>query len=281
MNPQRGFYATIVARPVTLFVVFITLLVIGVIAYVRIPLQAMPSGIVEPGLQVWASNPGASAPENEQKVTRVLEEQLRTLPGVKEIESGSSPDSVWIWVSFAADMDMELAKADVRDRVERARPLLPDTVRDVGIWSWSMDQMPIMFFGILHPGDSPRTDFLIDSVIQRRVEAVDGVGKLDVWGVLDDSVRIALDEDRVRAANLDLGALIQRLSSDNFAKPLGELTDEVAGAVFVEAEQFEAAVAGDGLGQGAVVGGLDELVDERGGGGVAHGAALVAGGDAE
>jgi HAE1 family hydrophobic/amphiphilic exporter-1 len=265
MKPRNDFYATIVARPVTLFVVFVTLLVIGVIAYIDIPLQAMPSGIVEPGLQVWAANPGASAPENEEKVTRVLEEQLRTLPGVREIESGSSPDSVWIWVSFDADTDMDLAKADVRDRVERARPLLPDTVRDVGIWSWSMDQMPILFFGILHPGDSPRTDYLIDSVIQRRIEAVDGVGKIDVWGVLDDSIRIALDEDRVRAANLDLGALIGRLSRDNFAKPLGELTDGGERILlrsdmrFASKEEIEAYPIGDGL----VIGDVGRVIDAK------------------
>lgn len=93
------------------------------------------------------------------------------------------------------------------------------------MWSWSNENMPILFFAILHPGDSSRTDFLVDAVVQRRLEAEDGVGKLEVWGVLDDSMRILLDEDKVRAANLDLGELIGRLSRDNFALPLGEVTD--------------------------------------------------------
>ena len=262
---RTGFFATTVGRPVTLFVLFLTLIVIGTIAYVEIPLQAMPSGIVEPGLQVWAANPGASAPENEEKVTRVLEEQLRTLAGVREIESGSNPDSIWIWISFAADMDMELAKAEVRDRIERARPLLPDTVRDVGIWSWSMDQMPIMFFGLLHPGDSARTDFLIDSVITRRIESVDGVGKLDVWGVLDDSVRIELDEDRVRAANLDLGALITRLTADNFAKPLGDITDGGREILLRSDMRFESReeIERYPIGNGLTLGDIGHVIDAK------------------
>jgi HAE1 family hydrophobic/amphiphilic exporter-1 len=260
-----GFFAASVRRPVTLFVIFLTLIVIGTIAYVEIPLQAMPSGIVQPGLQVFAANPGASAPENERKVTRVLEEQLRTLAGIREIESGSNPDSVWISITFEADLDMELAKAEVRDRIERARPLLPDTVRDIGIWSWSMDQMPIMFFGLLHPGDSARTDYLIDEVIGRRIESVDGVGKLDVWGVLDDSVRIELDEDRVRAANLDLGALIGRLTADNFAKPMGEITDGGSEILLRSDMRFEskAEIESYPIGDGLTLGDIGRVIDAK------------------
>jgi len=220
-----GFYGGLVRRPVALLVIFAALLVVGVISYARIPIQMMPDGLVEPSLQIYCMNPGASAQENEDKVTRVLEEQLRTLAGIEEIQSTTRNDSAMVWVQFDANTDMDLAKAEVRDRVERARPQLPDTVQDVGVYSWSNENMPILWFAILHPGDSSRTDFLIDTVVQRRLEAVDGVGKLEVWGVLDDSMRIELDEDRVRGANLNVGELIGRLSRDNFALPLGEVTD--------------------------------------------------------
>lgn len=218
-------YSGLVRRPVALLVIFAALMVVGLIAYARIPIQMMPDGLVEPGLGVWCMHPGASAQENEEKVARVLEEQLRTLAGIEQIQSTSRADSVNLWVQFDANTDMTLAKAEVRDRVERARPTLPDTVQEISVNSWSNDNMPIAFFAILHPGDSSRTDFVIDTVIKRRLEAVDGVGNLEVWGVLDDSMRILLDEERVRAANLDLGQLITRLSQDNFALPLGEVTD--------------------------------------------------------
>lgn len=221
----HGVYTSLVRRPVALLVIFAALMVVGLIAYARIPIQMMPDGLVEPGLGVWCMHPGASAQENEDKVARVLEEQLRTLAGIEQIQSTSRADSVNLWVQFDANTDMTLAKAEVRDRVERARALLPDTVQEISVNSWSNDSMPIAFFAILHPGDSSRTDFLIDTVIKRRLEAVDGVGNLEVWGVLDDSMRILLDEERVRGANLDLGQLITRLSQDNFALPLGEVTD--------------------------------------------------------
>jgi len=224
-QPQTGFFAGLIERPVTLLVLFIALLVVGGIAYSRIPLLLMPDGMVEPGLWVDASNPNASAQENEEKVARPLEEQLRTMAGVERISSTSHEHGAGMWVAFDANIDMDLAKAEVRDRIERARAQLPDTVTEVGIYSFSTDSFPIMWMAMLHPGDSERTDFLVENVITRRLESVDGVGKLDVEGALADSVRILLDENRVRAANLDIGALIRRLSSDNFALPMGEVTD--------------------------------------------------------
>lgn len=222
---KGGFHSFLVARPVLLLVLFATVLVVGVVSYATIPLQLMPDGISNPGLQVFLTNPGASAQENEEEVARVLEEQFRTLPGIEDIESNSSQDTVGVFLQFRPDLDMDYAKAEVRDRIERARSMLPAGVQDVSIWSWSQSDLPAMFFAVLHPGDSDRTDWLIDSVVKRRLESIDGVGRVEVWGSLEDSLRILLDEDKVRAANLDLGVLVARLSADNFAAPLGEIED--------------------------------------------------------
>ncbi|MBL8861284.1 MAG: efflux RND transporter permease subunit [Planctomycetes bacterium] len=218
-------HRALLRRPVFLFVLYACVFVIGGLALREIPLQMMPDGFSNPGLQVFVSNVGAGAAENEEQVTQPIEEELRTLPGLEGVQSSTRQDSVFLWLEFRADQDMDLAKAEVRDRVERARPKLPASVDEIGIWSWNQGSMPIAFVAILHEGDSPRTDFLLEEVVQRRIEAVDGIGKVEVWGNLADSLRILLDEDRVIAAGLDLGALIRRLMADNFAEPLGEVDD--------------------------------------------------------
>jgi multidrug efflux pump subunit AcrB len=220
-----GFFGTLVARPVGLFVVFMTLVVVGVIAYQRIPVQLLPSEFTSTNLFLWIPNPGASAQENEEQVAREIEEQFRTLTGIEKVTSQSSDDLVFMQVEFNGRVDLDLAKAELRDRLERARPFLPDTVENIGLWSESASSIPIAVFGITHPEDTERTDYLIEKVVKPRLEAVQGVGKLDIWGVLQDSVRILLDEDKVAAARVDIGAIISRLSSDNFALPLGEIND--------------------------------------------------------
>lgn len=224
-DATKGLFDFIVHRPVGAGVVFATLLVIGAIAYLRIPLQLMPSGFQAPSLNVWVPNIGSSARENEEKVARPIEEQLRTMSGIERVRSSSQDEFVWMRVNFDASLNLDLAKAEVRDRLERARPGLPATVGPIDFWSEDADQFPISFFGVLHSGDSDRTDFLLDAVVKPRLESVPGVSKLDLFGVLDDSMRIELDEDRVLAAGLNLGQLIERLAKDNFAEPLGEVDD--------------------------------------------------------
>jgi len=220
-----GFFRMTVARPVALMTLFATLIVVGLIAYRRIPLQLLPSGFADPSIHMWIPNPGASAQENEETIARIIEDQLRTLAGIEQIRSWSDDSDVELRVEFDPSLDMDLAKAEVRDRIERARPLLPKTVDTIGMWSEDADTLPLTFFGILLKGDPDRRDFLMDSVVIPRLEAIKGIGKVDVWGKLEDTVRILLDEDKVVAAQLDLGDIIRRLNGDNFALPMGEVDD--------------------------------------------------------
>ncbi len=224
-SPRPGFHTSLTGRPVGLLVIFLTLILIGVIAYLRIPLQLLPGGVSGTRLSVYVQHMGSSAAENEEKVARVIEEQFRTLPNLESVWSRSGDGSVMLGVAFSGSTNMDLAKAELRDRVERARPQLPDTVDRISIWSHGDGDLPIMFLALLVRERSAEVDYLIENVVQRKLESVEGVSRVQVWGLLDDSVRILLDEDKVKAARLDLGQLVRRLQQDNFAQPLGEITD--------------------------------------------------------
>lgn len=220
-----GFFASSVSRPVATFVLFVTMLVIGVITYRDIPLEMLPDGWSTAQLNMHVASPDSSARENEEKVARVIEEQLRTLSGIEEVYSRSNDTSVYFRIKFNAELNIDAAKAEVRDRVERARPLLPTNVDEISMWSEDASQMPLAMFGLLHKGDGERTDFLIDKIVKPRLEATRGVANLEMWGGGADSMRILLDEDQVFATGLDIGALISRLTSDNFTEPMGEVPD--------------------------------------------------------
>ncbi len=220
-----GFFGGAIGRPIGLLMLLATLLVVGVLAYTRIPIQLIPSGLENPRVWVWIPTDGASARENEDKVARPIEEELRTLAGITRVRSYSSDGVVRIAVSFDPALDLTLAKAEVRDRIERVRPRLPAGVDLINFWSEDASQMPLSWFGILHQGDSDRTDFLVQQVVVPRLEALSGIAKIDVFGDLEDSVRILLDEERVLAAGVDIGELIGRLSREAGTEPLGEIDD--------------------------------------------------------
>ena len=229
MSPSRrpSLFALPVSRPVGTLVILVTMVVVGVISYARLPLQMLPSGVQGSRFTVWISHPGSSAAENVDKVARPLEEQLRTLADVDNVYTTCRQGSVRLRVQFNSSGDLQLAKAELRDRIERARPEMPDSVERIRIWSSDDGDMPIMWFAVTVADGTPEEDIdrLIEQRIQRPLEATDGVSRAQIWGMLEDSVRILLDEERVKAARLDTGEVIRRLSADNFAKPLGEVTD--------------------------------------------------------
>ncbi len=222
---MSGMFAGFVGRPVALAVAFVTMIVVGIISYDRIPVQLLPSEFSDSSLNIWLPNPGGNARENEERIARPIEEQLRTIAGIEQIRSTSSENNVFFRVNFGADVEMNLARAEVRDRLERAWPTLPETAQPAGMWTESASSLPISFFGITVRGDPARRDYILEQVVQPRLEAISGIGKIDIWGVLQDSVRILLDEDKVTAAQLDIGTVISRLSADNFALPMGEVKD--------------------------------------------------------
>jgi multidrug efflux pump subunit AcrB len=222
---DRGFFAMTVRRPVAMGVIFAALLALGFIAFDRLPLQMLPGGITGSRFSVWIPHPGSSAEENVEQVARPLEEQFRTLPNIDTITSYCDNGRVRVRVAFDGESNTELAKAELRDRIERARPELPETVDEIFVWSNDDGEPPIMWFAIVAADQNDDMDHLVDKFVQKRLEAVDGVSRVSIFGVLDDSIRILLDEDKVMAARLDIGGLIQRLNGDNFAQPLGEVDD--------------------------------------------------------
>ncbi len=220
-----GFFGGAIRRPVTLAMALLTLLVMGLIAYARIPVQLVPSGFENPRIWVWIPTGSAGAREGEERVARPIEEELRTLAGIERVTSRSREGLVSLEVRFDPNLELALAKAEVRDRIERVRPRLPADVDRISFWSEDADQMPLAWFGILHPGDSDRTDFLLQQIVVPRLEALPGISKVDVFGDLADSVRILLDEERVIAAGVNLGDVIGRLSREAGTDPLGEIDE--------------------------------------------------------
>ena len=78
--------AVLVRRPVTILMLFLTLLGTGVMAYMKIPLTLLPRGLSSSSLTISLPYPGAGPKEVEDQLTRPVEDELRTIPGVSDVE---------------------------------------------------------------------------------------------------------------------------------------------------------------------------------------------------
>ena len=215
-----------VARPVTVTMCLLALLVVGAVAYLGIRVEMMPSGFTPPYLSVRISYPNATPQEVEQQITRPLEERLRTVKGIESLRTYSGSWGVSAPIRFRQDADMVLAYNQLMDQIERLKLELPDEARDrVSIWKHNEDDHPIMWVGMVQK--SPVADpyrFLVTHV-QRPLERIDGVAKVELWGVDEKEVMIEVDRERLQARGVNTYELAQMLMSDNFALAGGHVRE--------------------------------------------------------
>lgn len=208
-----------VTRPVTVTMCLIALLIVGAVAYLRTPVQLFPSGFNPPFLWVGVNYPGSTPQEIEQQIARPLEEVLRTIKGIKTVRTYSSTWGCSAPLDFRQDTDMDVAYNQLQDRMERLKPQLPEEARDrIEVWKYNEDDdQTILWIGLSMDSTLADPKRYLDTRVARRLERIDGVARVDFWGVYDRELMIEVDQERLRSRGLDNRALIQRLQGDNFA----------------------------------------------------------------
>jgi len=214
-----------VNRPVTVVMCLIALLVIGGIAFKQISVDLMPAGFSPPFLGVWASYPNSNPQEVEEQVAKPIEEQVRTINGVKRVASSSSGNGVWAFVEFGQGTDMEVAYAQLRDRMDRVKAELPEDIERVYLRKWGNDDEPIMWFALIEqePHDDPY--LLVEQHLQKPLERIDGVAKIEISGAEEKSILIHIRQDMVKSYRVNLYDVIRGLRKDNFSISSGHVTD--------------------------------------------------------
>jgi len=208
-------------RPVTVTMVFVALLVVGYIAYTRIPISMLPSGLEHRHLGLWVPFGNASPAEVEQQIARPVEGVLRTMSGVQSIYTNSNPGGCWAWIRFNQNVDMGDAYNQLRDRIDRLMVELPDEVRRVYIRKWNDDDIPVLGIDFLVSGQHSDLYTLVDEQVRQPLERLDGVANVRIWGADAKRVEIGLVQERINAHQVNMYRLVRQLQRDNFALSSG------------------------------------------------------------
>lgn len=210
------------SRPVTICMLFLSMLVFGIIASRMLPLEKFP-GIDIPQIFINVPYNNATPTEIERLVTRPLEEALATVTGVKEMRSWSNENSSEISLEFNWEENINSKSIEVRERLDGIRHLLPDDVERVLVFQFNTNDMPIFQLRISSERDLAMAYDLLERQIKRPLERVAGVSKVELYGVEKRQVIIRLNPDKMRALNIDAQSIVRTLQSNNFAMTAGEL----------------------------------------------------------
>lgn len=212
-------------RPVTAVMFYVSLMVVGLIAAFRLPLEQFPDVNV-PFIVVDLPYPGSTPQEVERTITRPAEEALATLPGIERLNSISRDNGATVFVQFSDwDRDVQITASEARDRMDAIRGELPSDFQRYFVLNFSPSDQPLMRVRFASDRDLRGEYFLIQRVFQRRLERLPGVARVEITGAPPPEVEIAIDPSRVAAHNLSLNELAAKLQAVNFSVSAGSIDD--------------------------------------------------------
>lgn len=211
-----------VHRPIFTIMVMLIVIILGGISLIRLPIDLMPD-ITYPTLTIQTVYENASPEEIEELVTRPIEEAMSAVPGVESVYSASSEGSSNVRVTFAWGTDIDTASNDIRDRLDRVIPRLPDNAERPTLRKFDIANFPILIFGASGSLNPLQLRKLIDDQVKYRIERVPGVASLDVWGGYEREIQVNIDAGKIKAMDIPLDDIIKRIREGNITLPAGTI----------------------------------------------------------
>jgi HAE1 family hydrophobic/amphiphilic exporter-1 len=203
----------------------------------------------------------------ERLVTQIIEEIVATVPGVEEITSTSSEGRSRVRVSFVWGTEIDTAAIDVQGKLEDEINELPDDIVRPRIRKFDIASFPVVLLGISSNLDPVELTELIEVQIRYRFARIPGVAQVDAWGGFNREVRIELDPDRIKAADLPLDQVLDTIRDANLDLPAGKIEQgryEVmlrAPAEFINLDQIRDTVIVQRDGAAITLGQIAEVKD--------------------
>ncbi|MDR0377373.1 MAG: efflux RND transporter permease subunit [Spirochaetaceae bacterium] len=219
-----SFAKTVVSRPTTVFIIFALLIMLGVFAFINLPIDLFPD-INPPYLVVVTTYTGAGPEEVERTVSRTLEAALSSVSSLENINSTSSKGSSMVMMEFTYGTDLADASNSVRDALERVRNYLPAGAETPLIFKFDPSMIPIM--GLMITGNRTPEELreLAEDTIVPRIEQTPGVATASVSGGREKIVRVEIPQSRLEAYGLTVTQIQQMLAAQNMQVSAGTIVE--------------------------------------------------------
>lgn len=216
--------ALCIQRPVMTTLLMVALLVFGVVAYPKLPVNELPN-VDFPTITVNASLPGAAPETMATAVATPLENQLSTIAGIQSMTSTSALGATSITLTFELDRNIDGAAQDVQAAISAAQRQLPT----------NMPTPPT--FRKVNPADAPilyltlrsRTqplsvvDDYAETQLAQRLSMIDGVAQVSVYGAQKYAVRVSVDPQKLAASGIGIDTVQNAIAAANVNLATGSL----------------------------------------------------------
>ncbi len=218
---MKNISAWAIRHPITPVVLFVVLFFLGVVAFIRLPIDLNPD-ISYPIVNVSISQPGAAPTEMETQIAQKVEGSIASIGNVRNITTYIVEGSVNMGLEFQIGTPIDRAVTDVRDAVAKVRNDLPQGIMEPLVQRVNVDGDAISYYAATTTTLSPQElSWFVDNTVTKRLLAVPGVAQISRSGGVSREIRVELDPPRLQALGLTAAEVNDQLRALNLDAPGG------------------------------------------------------------
>ena len=215
-----------IRRKVLSLVISILFVLLGIMALLKMPITQFPD-IVPPSVTVTAKYTGANAEVSANAVALPLERAINGVPGMTYMSTVTSNDGLTlIQVFFEVGTDPDVAAVNVQNRVTTILDELPEEVIRAGVTTEKEVNSMLMYLNITSADPSQDEQFIYnftDINVLQELKRIDGVGRAEIMGQKEYSMRVWLDPQKMAAYNISADEVITSLQKQNISAAPGKV----------------------------------------------------------
>ena len=212
-----------IKRPLITVVTMLALVIFGLFSLFKLKTDEFPD-VAPPYVTVGIPYPGASPDVVEKQLLKPVEDQLSSIPDVKQVTGQAYDGFANVLIEFYYGKDLNVGTQEARDAVSSIRSDLPDEMKEPVIKKFNDTDRPIVSLAlssdVLSPAELTR---LADPDITRQLRAIAGVADVEVFGNVDRELTVEVRPSDMQAVGVSVAQVVQALQAQNLAAPVGRV----------------------------------------------------------
>ena len=214
-----------VKKPVTIGMIYLSVILMGVISWQRLPQELFPP-ITLPQLTIVTTYENAAPEEVETQITKIIEEAIGTVSRLKRISSISKEGISIVIAEFSWGTSMDFASLGLREKIDLVKERLPDDAQEPLVKKFNPFDLPIMTLSVTGPVHPARLRDITERFIKDELEKIDGVASASVVGGIEREILVEIDQDKLQASGVALLNVTRAIGSANVNYPAGTIKEE-------------------------------------------------------
>ncbi|MBO7337599.1 MAG: efflux RND transporter permease subunit, partial [Paludibacteraceae bacterium] len=229
-------YKTAITKPITTALIFVAVIILGLFSLKQLPIDQFPE-IEPPYISVMTAYPGANATEVETNVSKVLENSLNSVDGLKEITSTSKDNMSVILMEFEWGSNLDEATNDIRSYIDLVYDNLPDECTRPFIFKFSSSMMPVLQIAVTADESYPGLEKILNDNVVNDLNRINGIGNISLSGAPERYIYIDLDPKKLESYGVSLEQVGNAVKGNNL--------NLASGSVKMGKEQYQMRVQGE------------------------------------